>query len=338
MVINRFVRLDRQPVGAPSAELFSLHSEGMPELAKGQYLIKNQYIAMDPALVGRLRAENNYADQVEPGSVMHAYCVGRVMASRNERFELGQMLYGQFDMQQYKLADDTTLSIPVDDGVDPSSLYLGVLGTTGATAYFALQELCEPKAGECIVVSSAASSVGATAGQLAKRAGCRTVGIVSSQAKADHVKSAYGYDDVVCYRGKTVQELSEALSAVCPSGIDMYFDNTSGDISEALLDLYNDHARIAVVGRMGLSHLENTCQDSGRRDNSVILSKRIKKQGFVVLDYLHRMSEALSCLKELVQAGELTVEEDIMEGIDNAPKAFMRMIKGENLGKQLVKI
>lgn len=338
MIINRYVRLDRSPEGRPTADIFSLHSEKLPELIAGQYLIKVIDIAIDPALVGRLRQESNYAETVEPGSVMHAYCVGRVVASKNQRFEMGSLLYGQFNMQQYMIADDSTLAMPVTSSVEPSSLHLGVLGTTGATAYFALQDICQPKEGECLVVSSAASSVGATVGQLGKLAGCRTIGIVSTDEKARFAREHYGYDEVISYRDKSVEQLAEQLAKVCPDGVDMYYDNTSGDISEALLDLYNDHARIAVVGRMGLSHLNDTRLDSGRRDNSVLLSKRIKKQGFVVLDYLARLPEAVTHLKRLIDEGSLSVVEDVVEGIENAPAAFMRVVDGVNSGKQVVRL
>ena len=268
---------------------------------------------------------------------MHAYAVGEVVESKNDAFPVGQKVYGQFGMQEYKLADASSMSFPVDD-IPKLSYYLGVLGTTGATAYFALNEICQPQKDQCLVISSAASSVGSIAGQLGKQAGCRTVGIVSTEEKAEWAKKEYGYDEVISYRGKSIDQLEQDLAAACPNGIDMYFDNTSGDISEALLNLYNDHARIAVVGRMALSHLQDSTQDTGKRDNSIILSRRIKKQGFVVIDYLNRFQESAKALYTLIAQGELIVKEDVLEGVEALPTAFMKVVEGTNEGKQIVKL
>ena len=338
---NKYIRLDKRPDGLPTSDIFSVQNQILPELTKGQFLIKNLYIAIDPALIGRIRDENNYAERVDLGNTMHAYCVGEVVQSRNDNFPTGQKVYGRFDMQEYKIADESVFCMPVQSVAPDNSglsLYLGVLGITGATAHFGFYDICQPKKGECAVVSSAASSVGSVVGQLAKQAGCHTVGIVSTDEKARQAEADFGYDKVVSYRGKSTEQLAREVAEACPDGIDMYYDNTSGDISEALLDLYNDHARIAVVGRMGLSHLADTRQDQGRRDNSIILSKRLTKKGFVVVDYLHRFPEAVLHLKELLERGELTFKEDVLEGIDTLPEAFMRVVEGRNSGKQLVKL
>lgn len=337
MKINKNIRLDRYPEGLPTSDIFSISNNKVPDISAGQYLIKNLFIAIDPALVGRLRNENNYAEQVQIGEVMHAYCVGEVIESKNSAFSKGQKVYGQFGMQEYKISDENTVCFPVKD-IPKLSYYLGVLGTTGATAYFALNEICQPKKDECLVVSSAASSVGSIAGQLGKIHGCRTIGIVSTEEKAKWAKKEYGYDEVISYRNKSICEIEHDISLACPTGVDMYFDNTSGNISEALLNLYNDHARIAVVGRMGLSHLNDTTQDIGRRDNSIILSKRIKKQGFVVLDYIQRFTESAHELYSLISKGELIIKEDILEGVENLPTAFMNVVQGKNQGKQIVKL
>jgi NADPH-dependent curcumin reductase CurA len=228
--------------------------------------------------------------------------------------------------------------MPIDPELAPPSWYLGVIGTTGATAWLSFNDICAPQAGETLVISSAGSSVGTVVAQLAREAGCRVVGIVSTGDKAQRVQQEWGYDAVVSYRGKSVDELARDLAAACPDGVDMYYDNTSGDISEALLDLYNVGARIAVIGRMGISHLSDTRLDVGRRDNNVILSKRIRKQGFVLLDHRERMIEALLGLAELIKQGRLQVKEDVLQGIDQVPAAFFRMLRGENDGKQLVRL
>jgi NADPH-dependent curcumin reductase CurA len=335
---NHQVILEKRPEGAPTPDIFSVAESPVPEPGENEYVVRNHFIAMDPALVSRMRDEENYTESATPGEVMHAYAVGEVVASNWEGAPVGQMRLGRFDMQEYALSSATAGGMPIDTDLAPASWYLGVMGTTGATAWLSFNDICRPKEGETLVVSSAGSSVGTVVAQLAKEAGCRVVGIVSTDYKADRVCDEWGYDAVVSYRGKSVEELAADLARVCPDGIDMYYDNTSGDISEALLDLYNIGARIAVIGRMGISHLSDTRLDVGRRDNNVILSRRIRKEGFVLLDHYDRLIEALLALADLLKQGKLVAKEDILQGIEQVPEAFFRMLRGENEGKQLVRL
>jgi NADPH-dependent curcumin reductase CurA len=335
---NDFVRLVKRPDGAPTSDIFELASEDVRAPAEGEFLVRNIYLSMDPALVQRLRDEDNYTDKIEPGEVMHAYAIGQVVASRCETALVGEVRLGRFDMQTYALSDDPAGSRVIDATLVPPTWYLGVIGTTGATASLALSEILGPVSGETMVISAGASSVGWIAAQLAKRIGCRTVGIVSTDEKAAKLSEDAAYDAVVSYRGKSVDELAADLAAVCPSGVDTYFDNTSGDISSAVIDLYNDNARIAVIGRLALSHLKHSHDDIGRRDSNAILSKRIRKQGMVLFDYQDRLGAVGIELAGLVLSGELRFKEDILEGIGNAPVAFFRMLDGKNDGKQLVKL
>ena len=335
---NRQILFAKRPTGAPTEDIFERVDAPMPVPDEGEFLLRNQFIAMDPALVSRIRDEDNYAESATPGAAMHAYAVAEVIVSRNAAAPVGDMRFGRFDMQEYMLADAATGGFPIDTSVAPASWYLGVLGTTGVTAYLSFFDICAPRSGETLVISSAGSSVGSIVAQLAKNEGCRVVGIVSTDDKAARVKADYGYDEVVSYRGKSPGALAAGLARACPDGVDMYYDNTSGDISEALLDLYNINARIAVIGRMGISHLADTREDVGRRDNNVILAKRIRKQGWVLLDHLDRMVEAMLALIELVQADKIRVKEDIVHGIEQVPSAFFRMLRGENDGKQLVQL
>jgi NADPH-dependent curcumin reductase CurA len=335
---NRQIIFAKRPEGAPTEDVFSLVESEIPQPGDGKFVVRNHYISMDPALVSRMREEDNYAESTTPGEVMHAYCVGEVVASNWDGAQIGEMRFGRFDMQEYALVGTADPGMVIDTSLAPASWYLGVIGTTGATAYLAFNDICDPKDGETVVISSAGSSVGTVVAQLARESGCRVVGIVSTDEKAARVREDWGYDAVISYRGKTVDELAANLSEVCPEGVDVYYDNTSGDISEALLDLYNIGARIAVIGRMGISHLSDTRLDVGRRDNNVILSKRIRKEGWVLLDHTERMLEALMALAGLIREGKLQVKEDVMEGIENAPAAFFRMLRGENDGKQLVKL
>jgi NADPH-dependent curcumin reductase CurA len=336
--INHQVIFERRPAGPPTEDVFSFAEAPVPEPGDNEYVVRNHYIAMDPALVSRMREEENYTESAVPGAPMHAYGVGEVVASNWEGAPVGQMRLGRFDMQEYALASATSGGMPIDTDLAPASWYLGVMGMTGATAWLSFNDICAPKEGETLVISSAGSSVGTVVAQLAQAAGCRVVGIVSTDEKAARVGKEWGYDAVVSYRGKSVVALAAQLAQACPQGVDMYYDNTSGDISEALLDIYNVGARIAVIGRMGISHLSDTRDDVGRRDNNVILSKRIRKQGFVVLDHFDRLIEALLALAELLKEGKLTVKEDVLQGIEEVPTAFFRMLRGENEGKQLVRL
>ncbi|MEM1191222.1 MAG: NADP-dependent oxidoreductase [Pseudomonadota bacterium] len=335
---NRQVLFVKRPSGRPTPDVFELATSTVRPLRPGEYLVQNRVIAMDPALVSRMRDEANYAESVAPGDVMHAYAVGEVVESNCAEVPVGQRRCARFGMQEYAIANPSLGGFPVDTDLAPDSWFLGVLGTTGVTAWLSFRDICDPRPGETVLISSAGSSVGTIVAQLALEAGCKVVGIVSTPEKAARVQTDWGYQKVLSYRDRSVAELSLEISAACPDGVDVYYDNTSGDISEAVLDHYNVGARIAVVGRMALSHLADTRLDVGRRDNNVILSRRIRKQGFVLTDHLPRMPEAISALAGMIEAGRLRVEEDVLEGIENAPKAFFRMLNGESRGKQIVRL
>jgi len=315
-----------------------MEEEAVPELKAGEFLVRNAYLSMDPAMVGRMRDEDNYADAVVPGETMHAYGVGQVVRSRCAALKVGEVVLGRLDMQEYAVCNDANEVTRINAGIAQPSWFLSAVGITGATAYFSLFDIAKPRRGETILISAGASSVGSLVAQLAKRVGCRTVAIVSTDDKAERTRAKFGYDAAISYRGKDIQTLSKDIAAACPSGVDIYYDNTSGDISEAVLDHYNEFARIVVVGRLGLSHLTDTKGDVGRRDNNVLLTKRITKQGFVLLDYRARMPAAVLQLAKWARRGDLQVQEDVAHGIDQIPDAFLRMLDGRNQGKQLVKL
>jgi len=335
---QRVVRLVRRPNGRAEPDIFDLQDAPIPTPGPGEFLLRNLTLSMDPAMLQRLRGEANYAESVEVGQIMHAYGVGQVIASNHPAVRVGEIRLGRVDMAEYALQSDPDESTVLNLGIASEEAYLSVCGITGATAIFSLFDLGEPKAGETIVISAGGSSVGATVMQLAKRAGMRTVGIVSTDEKAARMRQKWGYDAAVSYRGKSVETLAADLAAVCPNGVDLYYDNTSGDISEALLDLYNERARILVIGRLGISHLSDSKDDVGRRDNNVLLTKRIRKQGFVLLDYKPRMKGGILLLAKWVKSGALKAETDVLEGIDRVPEAFFRMVNGQNQGKQLVRL
>ncbi|MCG8672941.1 MAG: NADP-dependent oxidoreductase, partial [Pseudomonadales bacterium] len=333
---NKAIQFVKRPNGKPTPDIFSPKELLLSSLRANEFLIKNLYLSMDPALVGRMRDEDNYAESVVPGDVMHAYGIGQVIASNHTQVKVGEVRLGRFDMQEYSVQTNPDDSRVINLGLAKPTWYLGPVGITGATAYFGLFDIAKPKRGDTVVISAGASSVGSIVAQLAKSVGCRVVAIVSNEEKAAQVKMDFGYDAAVTYRNKSISDIESDLKNACPQGIDIYFDNVSGDISEALLDLYNEKARIVVCGRLGISHLSDTKNDIGRRDNNAILSKRIRKQGFVLLDYQSRMMEAVIQLAAWVRQGKLVIKEDIIEGVDNIPKAFFRMLDGESQGKQLV--
>ena len=335
---NNLVRFVKRPDGRPTPDVFKVEKERLRQLKTGEYLMRNAYLSMDPALVGRMRDEDNYAEKASPGEVMHAYGIGQVIESNNPKVKVGSVRLGRIDMQEYSIFSDEEACSEINLGLANASSYLGAMGVNGATAYFALQEIGQPKAGETVLVSAGGSAVGSVAAQIAKNLGCKTVGIVSTDAKAKEIIRDFGFDAAISYRDKSIEELSKDINKACPQGVDVYFDNTSGDISEAVLDNLNENSRIAVVGRLGISHLPDTRLDTGRRDHNIMLTKRVKRQGFVILDHLHRLRGASIMLARWIKEGRIKGKEDIMHGIEQTPDAFFRMLSGKNNGKQLVKL
>lgn len=335
---NKIIEFVQRPNGRPSNETFRLKTKTITNIESGEFLIRNCFLSMDPALVGRMRDEDNYIQSVNPGEVMHCYAIGQVVESKHPKVKVGELRLGIFGMQEYFIGKDPNDSNVINLGLAEASHYLSAVGITGTTAYFSLFDIGKPKSGETIIISAGGSSVGSLVAQLTKQQGCRTVAIVSTEEKAQQVKNDWGYDAAVSYRNKTISELSKDIGLACPNGVDIYYDNTSGDISEAVLDHYNEYARVAIVGRLAISHLSDTRLDTGRRENSEILSKRIKKQGFVLLDYQDRMKGAVIILAKAVKEGHLRIQEDIAEGIENTPDAFFKMLDGRSKGKQLVKL
>lgn len=335
---NRCIRLVRRPEGKLAEDIFDVASEELVDVGVGKFLLKVDYIAIDPALLSRMRDEDNYTAGVAPGELVWANGVGTVIESRNNEVAVGETRVGPVGMQQYSLQSDPTATRVVNPELGEPRWHLGVLGTTGITAKLALQTIGEPKAGETMLVSSGGSSVGSIAAQLAKNIGCRTVGIVSTDDKARQICEDWGYDAAFAYRGCSVNEMSASIAETCPDGVDVYFDNTGGDISEAVIDHFNLFARHIVVGRIAVAHLKDTRADIGRRDGNTVLVKRLKKQGFVVHDHAAARPAAVAELSAAIENGDLKFREDIIDGIERAPEAFFRMIRGQNTGKQLVRV
>lgn len=332
-LINRRVVLAKRPKGVPDADHFAVEDIAVPELNGGELLVKCEYWSIDPAMRGWVNAAPNYLPPVEIGAPMRSFAVGTVVASRNPDYAEGETVLGMFGWQRFAISDGSQVDRKVDAQGLSSSLALGVLGLNGITAYFGLREVCAPKQGETVVVSTAAGSVGSAVGQIAKIMGCRTVGITGSAEKAARCREAFGYDAVINYKDDNV---SAALKAACPNGIDCYFDNTCGEISDAVMTQLAQGARIAICGTAALTDWDPI--PMGPRIHRQLLVARARMQGFLVLDYKARYPEAVTALTEWVRDGRLAHNEHVLEGADAARGAIKMLYEGGNTGKLLVRV
>jgi NADPH-dependent curcumin reductase CurA len=282
---------------------------------------------------GRMNDAASYAAPQKLDEVMGGGAVGQIVASRHHDFKDGEFVVGFFGWQQYGVSDGRGVR-KVDPGVAPLSAWLGALGTTGLTAYFGLFDICDPKPGETVLVSGAAGAVGSAVGQLAKIRGARAVGIAGGDDKVRWIVDELGFDAAFNY--KTEQRLSDKLKELCPKGIDCYFDNVGGAITDAAFRLMNTSGRVSVCGQIALYNLEKP--DTGPRLLPLVIVRTLKVQGFLVFQYAHRYDEAITQMAGWMREGKLKYRETVATGIENAVSAFLGMLRGENIGKQLVKI
>ena len=330
---NTRVLLKARPNGIPQAEHFELVASSMPSLDAGQFLVRNQFLSVDPAMRGWVNAVANYSDPVPLGGVMRSFAAGVVVASRHPRYAEGDKVMGMLGWQEYALSDGSTIRRKVVEHDLPLSLSLGVLGINGVTAYFALNEVGQPRPGDTVVVSTAAGSVGSAVGQIAKIAGCRTVGIAGGATKLKLCLSEFGFDAAVDYKSA---DFEHTLAQACPQGVDVYHDNTSGAISDAVLRHINKGARIVICGTASVANWEPW--PSGPRVERHLLNKAARMQGFLIWDYEHRYEEAVTRLAMWVRDGRLHYREEILDGIATAPDAIAGLYRGENLGKRLIRL
>jgi NADPH-dependent curcumin reductase len=328
---NRRVVLASRPVGWVSEQNFRLESAPLPQPAAGEVLVKNLWLSLDPYMRGRMNEGKSYAAKQEIGEVMIGGTVGEVVESKNPKFAAGDKVLGMLGWQQYGLSDGKGLN-KIDASRVPMSAYLGVLGMPGVTAWVGLLDICQPKAGETVVVSAASGAVGSVAGQIAKLKGCRAIGIAGGRQKCDYVVKDLGFDACVDYKAGT---LNEDLKAAVPGGIDCYFENVGGEILDAVLRRMNPFSRIAVCG---LVSQYNATEPYGVKTFQSILTNRIKVQGFIVSDRMELWAKALPELVGWVATGKIKYRESVTQGLENAPKALIGLLKGENFGKQLVKL
>jgi NADPH-dependent curcumin reductase CurA len=330
---NRQIVLKRRPDPDVTAGLFEAVDVPMPAMEKGRFLVRNLYLSVDPAMRGWIAEAANYSDPVPIGGVMRSFAVGEVVASDNALYREGEIVAGWLGWQAYAVADGSEIQRKVDPALAPVSSALGVLGITGATAHVGLLDVCRPKSGETVLVTTAAGSVGAAAGQIAKIKGCRTIGLTGSDEKARICTEEFGYDAVINYRAAT--DLSAAIAAAAHDGIDCCFDNVGGSQLDAVLEHINVGARIAICGTIGMPSFPIP---EGPRMNRTLLVKRARIEGFLVLDHFGRYGEIIAELTGWYRDGLLRDREDVADGLDAAPAALEALLLGRNLGKQIVRI
>ncbi len=332
-LVNKRVILSDRPKGVPLAEHFTVDEAPVPELGDNQFIVKNAFWSVDPAMRGWANDAPNYLPPVEIGSPMRSFAVGEVVASRNPDYAEGDTVTGMLGWQRYTVTDGSNVDRKVSHPDLPSSLALGVLGLNGVTAYYGLLDVCDPQPGETVVVSTAAGAVGSAVGQIAKIKECRTVGITSSAEKGALCRDTFGYDEVINYR---TEDVSAAVKAACPDGVDCYFDNTCGPISDAVMQHLALGARITICGTAALTDWDPIPQ--GPRVHRQLMVARARMQGFLVLDYKERFGEAISVLADWVRDGRLVHNEHVLEGADAAPGAISMLYNGLNTGKLLIRV
>lgn len=336
-IVNRQIQLASRPEGEPVASNFRLVEQPLGPLADGQVLVRHEWLSLDPYMRGRMNDAKSYAAPQPLDQVMIGGTAGEVVESRNPHFKAGDKVVGMGGWQEYAVVDADQRGVlqKVDTTHVPLSAYLGAVGMPGVTGWYGLVKIIAPKAGETVVVSSAAGAVGGAVGQLAKARGCRVVGIAGGPEKCRHVVEDLGFDACIDYRQHTdLKAMSAALKAACPQGIDGYFENVGGLLLDAVMLRANAFARIAMCGMIAGYNGEPIPMTLPQ----LILTNRMRIEGFIVSEHMEVWPEALKELGTLVATGKLKYRESIAHGLENAPEAFFGLLKGRNQGKQLVKL
>ena len=334
---NLQIHLASRPQGEPSVDNFRLVEKTLPELAEGQVLVRHHYLSLDPYMRGRMNDAKSYAAPQALDTVMGGGTVGEVLASRHASYQAGDKVVGMGGWQQHSVVDGGALGMlrKVDTTHIPLSAYLGAVGMPGVTAWYGLMKICQPKAGQTVVVSAASGAVGSAVGQLAKAKGCRAVGIAGGADKCAYVVNELGFDACVDYKANPdPKALYQALKVATPDGVDACFENVGGAVMDAVLARMNAFGRIALCGM--ISGYNGAPIPLGQP--SLILQSRLLLQGFIVSEHMQHWPEALKELGGMVATGKLKYRESVAQGLEAAPEAFLGLLKGRNFGKQLVKL
>lgn len=333
------ITLAARPKGAPKLTDFALETTDIPSPGAGEILVRNIWLSLDPYMRGRMDDAKSYSEPVAIGGVMTAQGVGEIIASNNPKYPTGSFVLGGFGWQSHAISDGADLRI-VDPKDAPLSTALGVMGMPGLTAFVGLNDHGRPKVGETLVVSAASGAVGSLVGQLGKIYGLRVIGVAGGSEKCAYVKEELGFDDCIDHRAhETSADLREALAEICPDGVDIYYENVGGKTLEAVVPIMNDFGRIPVCGMIAwyggnIDHSQNTLPLIWRS----VLVKRLSVRGFIIFDHYDRYGAFVKEVGSYLRDGKIKYRETVADGLENAPQAFMDLLKGGNFGKQLVAI
>jgi NADPH-dependent curcumin reductase CurA len=323
--------LASRPKGTPTLENFRFENIDLPEIQEGQVLLKGLYYSVDPYMRGRMNDSKSYTPPFQIDQPITGGVVAKVVTSKSAHFKEGELVLGRLPWRVHTVASIEEIQ-KIDATVAPASYYLGILGMPGLTAYFGLMDIARPKAGETVVVSGAAGAVGVVVGQIAKIQGCRVIGIAGSDEKTELLKTEFGFDEAINY--KTNTNLKKAITKLCPNGVDVYFDNVGGEISDAVISNINFHARIPICGQISLYNIAGI--PTGPRIQPMLLTRSVLMQGFIVGNYQSRFPEGIKQLAKWIKEGKLKFAETKVQGFDRLPTALLGLFKGENTGKMIV--
>lgn len=333
MPTNRQFILAARPVGMPKESDFKLQEMPMPKPGEGELLIQTLYLSVDPYMRGRMSGVKSYADPVQIGELMVGGAVGRVVESRNPRFQTGDFVEGYWGWQEYAASNSEGLR-KIDPRLAPISTALGVLGMPGMTAYFGFLDICKPQPGETVLVSGGAGAVGSLVGQIAKIKGCRAVGIAGTDDKVNYMTAELGFDAAFNY--KSTDDYVAKYKELCPNGIDCYFDNVGGKITDAVFAVMNPRARLSICGQISMYNQEKP--EMGPRILPLVLVKQAKVEGFLVFQFFDRWKEGLTQMAQWLHEGRIKYRETVVDGFENTPRALIGVLSGDNTGKMLVKV
>jgi NADPH-dependent curcumin reductase CurA len=331
--MNRQITLAARPVGMPKESDFRLVESPVPNPGRGEVLVRTLFLSVDPYMRGRLTGITTYARGLDLGDVIVGGVAGRVLESKDPRCSPGDIVEGLLGWQEYAAAPAKSLR-RIDPAAGPISSALYVLGMPGLTAYFGLLEICRPQPGETVVVSGAAGAVGSLVGQIARIKRCRAIGIAGSDEKVRFLVDELGFESAFNYR--ETPDCAAQLKELCPNGIDVYFDNVGGPITDAVMQRLASHARVAVCGQV--SQYDSAEPQMGPRWLNQLVLRQARIEGFLVTQFADRYEPALHQLSTWLKEGRLRYREDVVDGLENAPQAFIRMLEGKNIGKQLVRV
>lgn len=330
-VANRRWTLAARPVGLPKQSDFKLIESAIPSPTSGEALLKSEWLSLDPYMRGRMNAGQSYAPGVEIGGTLQGEVVARVVESNSNDLDVGDFVAAPLGWQEYGVAHISAVR-KLNPEIAPLSTAVGIVGMPGLTAYFGLLDVIQPKPGDTLVVSAASGAVGAVVGQIGLMAGCKVIGIAGSQEKVDYIVEELGFDSGINYK---TEDVAERLVEESPGGIDCYFDNVGGPITDAVIENLATGARIAICGQISQYNLSESAL--GPRNLRFLLTKTARMQGFLVFNFKNRYEEGLSRLASWVKSGQLKYREHVVDGFENMPDAFIGMMNGANFGKLLVR-